>query len=58
MTAARWKEKARRGVIDVGLDADLVVLKADPAADAANFAKVRCTIRGGRVIYPIATAGS
>lgn len=56
--AARWKEKARRGVIDVGLDADLVVLDADPAADAANFAKVRCTIRGGRVIYPIATAGS
>jgi imidazolonepropionase-like amidohydrolase len=56
--AARWKEKARRGVIDVGLDADLVVLEADPAADAANFAKVRCTIRGGRVIYPIATAGS
>lgn len=56
--AARWKEKARRGVIDVGLDADLVVLEADPAVDAANFAKVRCTIRGGRMIYPIATAGS
>lgn len=49
--AARWKEKARRGVIDVGLDADLVVLEADPAADAANFAKVRCTIRGGRLIH-------
>ncbi len=49
--AARWKEKARRGVIDVGLDADLVVLEADPAVDAANFAKVRCTIRGGRLIH-------
>ncbi len=56
--AARWKETARRGRIDIGLDADLVVLEADPAADAANFAKVRCTIRGGRMIYPIATAGS
>jgi imidazolonepropionase-like amidohydrolase len=49
--AARWKEKARCGVIDEGLDADLVVLDADPAADAANFAKVRCTIRGGRLIH-------
>jgi imidazolonepropionase-like amidohydrolase len=49
--AARWKEKARRGVIDIGLDADLVVLEADPAVDAANFAKVRCTIRGGRLIH-------
>jgi imidazolonepropionase-like amidohydrolase len=56
--AARWKEKARRGVIDVGLDADLVVLEADPAADAANFAKVRCTIRGGRLIHPVAPTGS
>jgi len=55
--AARWKEKARRGVIDVGLDADLVVLDADPAADVVNFAKVRCTIRGGRVIHPVAPAG-
>jgi imidazolonepropionase-like amidohydrolase len=49
--AARWNEKERRGRIDVGLDADLVVLEADPAADAANFAKVRCTIRGGRLIH-------
>ncbi len=56
--AARWKEKERRGRIDVGLDADLVVLEADPAADAANFAKVRCTIRGGRLIHPIAPTGS
>ena len=49
--AARWKEEARRGRIDAGLDADLVVLEADPAADVANFAKVRCTIRGGRIIH-------
>lgn len=49
--AARWKETERRGRVDVGLDADLVVLEADPAADPANFAKVRCTIRSGRVIH-------
>lgn len=49
--AARWKEEARRGQVRKGMDADLVVLGADPAADAANFAKVRCTIRAGRVIY-------
>jgi imidazolonepropionase-like amidohydrolase len=49
--AARWKEGARRGRVAVGLDADLVVLDSDPAADAANFAKVRCTIRAGRLTY-------
>ncbi len=49
--AARWKESSRRGRVAEGLDADLVVLEADPAADAANFAKVRCTIRHGRPTY-------
>jgi predicted amidohydrolase YtcJ len=33
-----------------GMDADLVVLDADPAADVRNFAKVAYTIRGGKVI--------
>lgn len=49
--AARWKEGSRRGRVAEGLDADLVVLEADPAADAANFAKVRCTIRAGKLTY-------
>jgi len=49
--AARWKESDKRGRIAEGLAADLVVLAADPAADAANFAKVRCTIRGGRLLH-------
>ncbi len=49
--AARWKESEQRGRIAEGMDADLVVLEGDPAADAANFAKVRCTIRGGRLTY-------
>jgi imidazolonepropionase-like amidohydrolase len=52
--AARWKEENRRGRLAEGLDADIVVLDADPAADAANFAKLRCTIRGGKLIYPSA----
>ncbi len=55
--AARWKEEARRGRVAEGQDADLVVLDADPAADAANFAKVRCTIRSGRLTYPPETTG-
>ena len=37
--AARWKEDKAHGRVAEGLDADLVVLDADPAADAANFAK-------------------
>jgi len=49
--AVRWKEGARRGRVAKGQDADLVVLEGDPAEDAANFSKVRCTIRGGRLIF-------
>jgi imidazolonepropionase-like amidohydrolase len=55
--AARWKESEQRGRIAAGLAADLVVLEADPATDVANFAKVRCTIRGGRAIHAPAPAG-
>ncbi len=49
--AARWKESDKRGRIAEGLAADLVVLEADPVEDAANFAKVRCTIRVGKLIH-------
>jgi imidazolonepropionase-like amidohydrolase len=55
--AARWQEGTRRGRVERGMNADLVVLAADPAADAANFAKVRCTIRGGRLIHGPHEAG-
>jgi imidazolonepropionase-like amidohydrolase len=54
--AARWKEQDRRGRIASGLDADLVVLDADPAAAPRNFAAVRCVIRSGEVIYKRAFA--
>lgn len=46
-----WNEAARRGKIEVGMDADLVVLRSDPADDVRSFADVRCSIRGGRRIY-------
>jgi imidazolonepropionase-like amidohydrolase len=49
--AERWKESAKRGRVAPGLDADLVVLEADPADDVRNFAKVRCVFRGGELIY-------
>lgn len=49
--AARWNEASRRGRLMPGMDADLVVLKSDPAQSARNFADVSCTLRGGRVIF-------
>ncbi|HEX7037084.1 MAG TPA: amidohydrolase family protein [Pseudomonadales bacterium] len=45
--AARWNESDRRGRLDAGLAADIVVLGADPIADPAAFAEVRCTFRDG-----------
>jgi imidazolonepropionase-like amidohydrolase len=49
--AQRFGQAARKGRIAPGLDADLVLLSADPAQDPTAFAKVRDTIRGGRVIW-------
>lgn len=42
---------ASKGRIEKGMDADLVVLDGDPAADVRNLAKVSYTIRDGKVIY-------
>lgn len=49
--AAFWHVPDRRGRVAAGLDADLVVLDADPALAATNFARVRCTLREGRPLY-------
>lgn len=49
--AARWQEADRRGRLAPGMQADLVVLEADPAQDVANFAKVRCAFGRGKELY-------
>ena len=43
--------RARTGRLAPGLAADVVVLDGDPALDVRAFAKVRTTMRGGRIIY-------
>jgi imidazolonepropionase-like amidohydrolase len=49
--AERFGESSKRGRITVGMDADLVVLEADPAQSVSAFAAVCETYRGGRPIY-------
>lgn len=49
--AQRFGFAAAKGQIRPGMDADLTVLDADPAKDVTAFAKVKATIKGGKVIY-------
>jgi imidazolonepropionase-like amidohydrolase len=49
--ARKFGYLAHKGRIASGMEADLVVLRADPAHDATAFSKVRYTIRSGKVIY-------
>jgi imidazolonepropionase-like amidohydrolase len=48
---ARFGYAAHSGRIAKGLDADLVVLRSDPAQDVTGFSKVAFTIRKGKIIY-------
>jgi imidazolonepropionase-like amidohydrolase len=48
---ANYFKAARKGRVENGFDADLVVLDGDPIADVHNLAKVAYTIRAGQVIY-------
>jgi imidazolonepropionase-like amidohydrolase len=48
---AQYFKAAKKGRVEQGLDADLVVLDGDPMNDVRNLAKVAYTIRAGRVIY-------
>ncbi len=48
---AAYFKAAKKGRVEKGFDADLVVLDADPAADVRNLAKVACTVRAGQIIY-------
>ncbi len=49
--AERFGYSTRKGRIARGMDADLVLLDADPAQDPTAFARVRDTIRAGRIIW-------
>ena len=48
---SQYFKASSKGRVEKDMDADLVILDADPAADVRNFAKVAYTIRNGRVIY-------
>ena len=48
---ARFFKAAKKGRVEQGFDADLVVLDGDPLSDVGNLAKVSTTIRAGHVIY-------
>jgi imidazolonepropionase-like amidohydrolase len=49
--AQRFGFAKHKGRLAPGMDADLVVLKSDPAKDVTAFAQVRMTIRHGRTLY-------
>jgi imidazolonepropionase-like amidohydrolase len=49
--ATRFGFAKTKGRLARGMEADLVVLRADPAKDLTAFAKVRMTIRHGRTLY-------
>jgi len=49
--AERFGYADHKGRVANGMDADLVLLDSDPAKDPTAFARVRNTIRGGRVIW-------
>ncbi|HEY0678700.1 MAG TPA: amidohydrolase family protein [Chitinophagaceae bacterium] len=49
--AKKFGYEKKTGKIEVGLDADLVILNSDPAVDVRNFTDVHYTIRKGIVIY-------
>jgi imidazolonepropionase-like amidohydrolase len=48
---AQYFKSAKKGRVEKGFDADVVVLDGDPLADVTNLAKVAYTIRAGNVIY-------
>ena len=48
---AAYFKSAKKGKLEPGFDADIVVLDGDPLADVGNLAKVTYTIRAGQIIY-------
>lgn len=50
--AARFRVGDVTGSLARGSRADIVLLEGDPLEDLAAFARVRATVRAGRLIYP------
>jgi imidazolonepropionase-like amidohydrolase len=48
---AGYFKAEKKGKVEKGLDADVVVLDGDPMSDVRNLTKVAYTIRGGKIIY-------
>lgn len=48
---ATYFKATKKGRLERGFDADLVVLDGDPMSDVKNLAKVAYTIRAGGIIY-------
>jgi imidazolonepropionase-like amidohydrolase len=48
---ALYFKAAKKGRVEKGFDADLVVLDGDPASDVRSLAKVLYTIRAGKIVY-------
>jgi imidazolonepropionase-like amidohydrolase len=48
---AAYFKAEKKGKVEKGFDADVVVLDGDPMGDVKNLAKVAYTIRAGRIIY-------
>lgn len=49
--AEKFKASSQTGKLELGMDADIVILKADPEKDIKNLAQVKYTIRKGKIIY-------
>ncbi len=49
--AQRFGYSTHSGRIAKGMDADLVILSADPAQNTSAFSKIRYTIRNGEILY-------
>jgi imidazolonepropionase-like amidohydrolase len=49
--AARFGESNRLGQVAAGFQADLVVMRGDPAQSIESLAAVEYTLRDGRIIY-------
>ena len=49
--AQLFGEQNRRGRVELGCAADLVLLRGSPATDVANLSRVKLVLRNGKVIY-------